>query len=134
MAGKRGEELPCDIHSPVGDPQHDLATIGRVGIAQQVPRRDHPLDEVGDRRSGHAHPLPELARGQRLTRILSDADVKQRTKVVGRQRVTAGKVVSDPVRCSRERTHVTGDECLQRRPPILLHVVTISENFQLING
>jgi hypothetical protein len=75
VLGKGREERPGDRAAVIGIAQQHLAAVGRMRLAAQVTGLDHPLNEVGDRGTGHAHAMSQLALCQQIAVVLRHHDV-----------------------------------------------------------
>ena len=63
------EKAAGHVEPVVGNPQKHLPPVGRIGFAPDMARCDHSLHLVRDRRTGHTHLLPEIAREIGMTQL-----------------------------------------------------------------
>jgi hypothetical protein len=106
MSTKRAEELSPQLHGVAFVAEQRLASVPGIGLAPEVARIDHPINEIRDCCGGYVYALPQLARGERLAGGLCDHDVQQSLEVSADQVVLSGEVASYPIGLRRHRAHI----------------------------
>ena len=81
----------------------------RICLATDMSRRDHPVDDIGNRGSRYAQTLAHVPGSQRRSGCLRHDHMQQGVEVVVADVMHVGKDAADAVGTSRDGSNVRGE-------------------------